>query len=118
MAGETVQFPRRIDSNQVVFSLGVLIIIGVLWAYPLRAVPKITSNIAFYQKWSAFWDARDKQIIQAKDNGQKDIEVITIDHPITDVGELSPDPGYWYNVCASQYYGVNSIKADLPGWGK
>jgi hypothetical protein len=116
LIGKTVHLPGKLNSNQAIFSFVVLVLIGVLWAYPLRAVPKITSNVAFYQKWSIIWDARDEQIIQAKENGQKDIAVINMDHPIKDVGELSPDPSYWYNVCASQYYGVNTIKAGLPGW--
>jgi hypothetical protein len=118
LLAKTIKLPARIDVNHAFYSLGVFAIIGVLCLYPLRAVPKITSNIAFYQRWSILWDSRDKQIMQLKENGQIEIEVMNLDHPITDVGELSPDPSYWYNVCAALYYGVHSIKADLPGWDK
>lgn len=116
LAGYSMPLIKNMDSHRVIISLSVLVMVGVLYAYPLRSVPKITANIAFYAKWSEKWDARNEEIRQAQRNGQRDIEVMTIDHPIKDVGELSPDPSYWYNVCASQYYGLNSIKADLPGW--
>jgi len=118
LIGYAVRLPAILVNRFAIYSLGMLIILAILFAYPLRTVPKITSNISFYSKWSDAWDTRDQLIRELKKDGQNDIEVINIDHPIKDVGELSPDPSYWYNVCAAQYYGVNSIKADLAGWGK
>jgi hypothetical protein len=44
------------------------------------------------------------------------LEVMQLDHVIPDVGELNPDPGYWYNQCAAGYYGIDSISANQPGW--
>jgi hypothetical protein len=35
---------------------------------------------------------------------------------LPDIGELDPDPGYWYNQCAAGYYGVDTISANQPGW--
>jgi hypothetical protein len=45
-----------------------------------------------------------------------DLEVVEIDHIIPDVGDLYPSPKHWHNVCASAYYGVNTISANQPGW--
>lgn len=90
----------------------------VLSLYCVRATPKIYTNLHLYRKWSAFWDARDRDIRSAKNNGRMEIEVLTLDHIIPDVGELASDPTYWYNGCAAGYYGVTSITADMPGWDK
>jgi hypothetical protein len=116
--GFKLKLSERYKFNNPFFFLVVMVIIAVLYFYPLRAVPRITSNVPFYQRWSVLWDERDEQIRQLKESGQMEVEVMNIDHPIKDVGELSPDPSYWYNACASQYYGVYSITADLPGWDK
>jgi hypothetical protein len=116
--GFKLKLSERYKFNNPFFFLVVMVIIAVLYFYPLRAVPRITSNVPFYQRWSVLWDERDEQIRQLKESGQMEVEVMNIDHPIKDVGELSPDPAYWYNACASQYYGVYSITADLPGWDK
>jgi hypothetical protein len=116
LIGKAVCLSVKSETVHRIYSFGALVALSILWVYPLRTVPMITSNINFFQKWSIFWDARNEQIIQAKEDGHNNIQVVLIDHPIMDVGELSPDPSYWYNVCASQYYSVDSIKADLPGW--
>ena len=118
LIGYAVPLPAKLTNHHVLYSFGTLVLLGMLFVYPLRTIPKITSNISFYSKWSAAWDTRDQLIREAKADGQKDIEVMNIDHPIKDIGELSPDPSYWYNVCAAQYYNVNSITADLPGWDR
>ncbi len=118
LIGLALRLPANLSNRFAILPLGMLVILAMLFAYPLRTVPKIMSNIPFYSKWSEAWDTRDQSIREAKAAGQTTIEVINIDHPIKDIGELNPDPSYWYNVCAAQYYGVASIKADLPGWDK
>jgi hypothetical protein len=95
---------------------GILILAVVLLIYPIYASRNIFTQFPQYQKWASFWDARDLYIRQAKQAGQKQLEVIEIDHIIPGVGDLSSDPGHWYNLCAAQYYDVSSITANQPGW--
>jgi hypothetical protein len=97
-------------------AVGSVLCLGVCALYPLRAAKNVISELPRYQKWSQFWDARDREIRDAGESGVQDIEVIQIDHIIPRVGDLSPDPGYWYNLCAAEYYGADSIRASLPGW--
>jgi hypothetical protein len=90
--------------------------IAISCFYPLQTVPGIVTDVPRYRKWSSFWDARDLAIRQARGRSQSDIAVVQLDHIISSVAELSPDPGYWYNNCAERYYDVGSISASLPGW--
>ena len=96
--------------------LGVILLTGILLVYPLYASRNYISRLPEYAKWAAFWDQHDLAIQQGKQAGIMDLNVVQIDHIIPDVGGLSPDPGHWYNICASQYYSVKTITADQPGW--
>jgi hypothetical protein len=97
-------------------TVGILIFTGVLLIYPVYTSRYTYSKIPDYQRWARFWDERDREIQKAKDAGIMDLEVIEIDHIIPGVGDLYPSPKHWHNVCASAYYGVNSISANQPGW--
>jgi hypothetical protein len=84
--------------------------------YPLHAASGELSQSWHYQKWARFWDARNLTLIQAQREGVSNVNIMNIDHIIPNVAELSPDAGFWYNGCASKYYGVTTISASLPGW--
>jgi hypothetical protein len=84
--------------------------------YPLRATHGIVSELPRYQKWSSFWDVRDRELRSAGMSGIQQVEVVQIDHIIPRVGDLSSDQDSWYNNCAETYYGLLSISANLPGW--
>lgn len=103
--------------SHVVLGIFFLLLCGSS-IYPVYATRKILAVTPLYQKWASFWDARDQEIRLDKQKGILDVAVVKIDHVIPWVGELSPDSGYWYNRCAAQYYGVNSISANKPGWNK
>lgn len=77
---------------------------------------KHASKLEFYDRWSRFWDERHEELMDAGRKNKNEIHVIELDHVISDVGELSPDPDYWYNNCAEMYYGIDKIYADQPGW--
>jgi hypothetical protein len=96
--------------------LSVLVLLGIIWIYPIYAARNIYVDIPRYQRWAVFWDERDEEIRKAKQNNVMDVEVIKIDHIIPSVGDLSDDTGYWYNLCAAGYYGIHSISANQPGW--
>lgn len=84
--------------------------------YPVYASRNIYDDLPRHQKWATFWDKRDTEIRNMARHNVQDVRVIQIDHIIPNVGDLSPDPEYWYNRCASAYYWVKSISASLPGW--
>lgn len=100
----------------VVLAWGALLVLVTCFVYPPYAGGKIVADLPRYRRWTTYWDARDQQIRAAQARGQQEIEVVQIDHIIPRVGELSPDPGFWYNNCAAQYYGLKAIRANQPGW--
>jgi hypothetical protein len=97
---------------------GAAIVLLALCALPIIIAFQTYAQLPRYQKWAAFWDTRDAQLWQDSRANVSTAEVIQLDHIIQDVGELSPQPTFWYNVCAARYYGVKQIVADLPGWDK
>ena len=96
--------------------LGLYLLLCLVSLYPLRASGLLYKDLPSYQKWSQFWDDRDREIREEREQGKSEIEVMAIDHIIPRVGELTPDPDYWYNRCAAVYYRVGSISAHLSGW--
>ncbi len=85
-------------------------------AFPLWTGRVYWGELPRYQRWAEFWDRRDQVLRQAQRQGVLDVHVMAIDHIIPRVGELSPQPDGWYNQCASIYYHLHTISADLPGW--
>ena len=105
----------RIKRMPTMLTISV-IIVGIIGFYPIYASRNIVADWPKYKKWSQLWDQRDQEIRAAKARGIVDIEVMELDHIIPDVAELNGNPASWYNGCAAGYYGLRSIKADLPGW--
>ncbi len=92
-------------------SIGMALLLCSMGLYTLRAGARIYQEIPRYQEWGSLWDSRDQEIRAAREQGIKDVEVEPMDKIITWVAELSENPGAWYNICAANYYGVNSIRA-------
>ncbi|RPI82545.1 MAG: hypothetical protein EHM41_18100 [Chloroflexi bacterium] len=115
-AGSTAAYLLRSSGIRSVFAAAVYILIAVGALYPLFSIPSILSERARYQRWAEFWDARDHQIRVASQGGIELVEVVQIDHLISDVSELSPDENNWYNNCAEEYYKIQSLIANQPGW--
>ncbi len=111
----TSQFPITVNLNQY-SRLAPLILLVIVSLYPIYSARNIYNEISSYQRWASFWDDRDASLRLASQENVHDVEVIKLDHIIQNVAELSEDPTYWYNTCAAGYYGVQSIRADLPGW--
>lgn len=108
-------FERRLAHRRLIWitSLGILVLTGsLIWT----VVPTILADQPKFEKWAQLWDARDSEIRTASKQNATNIHVMALDHVIPDVGELSPDPLYWYNQCAAGYYGIDSIRANQPGW--
>jgi len=90
-----------------------LILIGM---YPVRAAIQTCSGARHFQKWADLWDIRDANIRDAKSQNVMNVDVMHLDKVIKWVGELSADPGFWYNICAADYYGVDTISATISVW--
>jgi hypothetical protein len=102
-------------SKTIILTAGIIFALVNL-VYPIWTIPQITAEKLKFQYWAALWDERNQEILAAAANGEKQIHVVQMDHIIEGVAELGPDPSNpWYNLPASQYYGIEII-ADLPGW--
>jgi hypothetical protein len=106
------QFRRTLAALVICLAM---VVIGIS-VIPIRSANNLLIGLPRYQRWASFWDQRNSQIGIEKESGKVALEVMQLDHIIPDVGDLSPDPAYWYNVCASLYYEVSSISANQPGW--
>jgi hypothetical protein len=95
--------------------ISLLLVLSVIIS-PILLVWQHADKLPFYSRWSQMWLLRHEQLVEAGRMNMDEIHVIELDHIVSDVGELSPDPDYWYNNCAEMYYGIDAIYADLPGW--
>ncbi|NIM93211.1 MAG: hypothetical protein GTO18_05815 [Anaerolineales bacterium] len=101
--------------SYLIFGASVIVLM-VFWLYPLRAAIQTYDEAPRYRRWTERWEARDDAIMRAVSQGIRDLEVTEIDHIVPWVAELSEDPDFWYNRCAAEYYGLDSIRATLLGW--
>jgi len=115
VAGSLATRLIRIPSNysRFVVAASTLALLA-LSAYPVYAAASILDDTRELRRWAAQWDKRDREIVAARDNGQIKVEVVELDHPIPWVGELQPDPRFWYNQCAATYYDLAEIRAVFP----
>ena len=95
--------------------LGAMLIATFLFA-PFLLVKATLPEIPRLLHWSALWQDRHEQLIQAGAANADEVHVVELDSIVNDIAELSPDPDYWYNNCAEMYYGIDAIYADQPGW--
>jgi hypothetical protein len=79
--------------------------------YPLRAAwIAVQQKRTLYSRWSTRWDNRQAKILALRAKGMQDIVTFHL-ISIEGIGELGPDPKSWINVCAANYYDINSISA-------
>jgi hypothetical protein len=88
----------------------VALLLIILAVYPLRAGFGLLAEASGLRAWSIIWDERDAGIRAAVAAGATDLSVIQLDS-IGDVIEYKGDPQHWVNLCAAQYYGLNSLVA-------
>ena len=92
--------------------IAFLVVLLLTGAYALRTIPRIRSVAQPFRSWAAAWDIRNTVIQKAVDQGEVDVHVIQLPMIIPYVSELQGDPDYWYNLCAADWYMVNTISAD------
>ena len=84
-------------------------LLGVTALYPLRAALLTLGDLPEYRDRAEFLDARNAYIIKHAALGETDI-VVPGFSGVHGIKELDDDQNHWVNVCAAQYYGVNSIR--------
>lgn len=88
-----------------------LILLAIVFIYPLWTTQHISVNIPKYQKYAMLWDQRDQQIRAMRAQGQKDLIVPFLsEEPTQDLGDHRD---FRLNICASRIYGVDSILAGI-----
>jgi hypothetical protein len=110
-----ILFRQVFSASRVLWAVTICIL-GLTTLYSIWTFPKILAEQPKFTRWALLWDERDLSIRKASNQNIRNLEVMQLDHLIPDVGELDPEPGYWYNQCAAGYYGVDAISADQPGW--
>ncbi|MBI5353272.1 MAG: hypothetical protein HZB50_11585 [Chloroflexi bacterium] len=79
--------------------------------YPLRAAYNIyKTDVPEYRSHAEAWDQRDAEIRKAVAEGATDLVVVQLDSM---KGVLEYKKNNWVNICAANYYGLNSISAPL-----
>ena len=104
------------NTTRIIQTCAPVIVLALTCFFSAAMVPRILEERAKFERWASLWDTRDEAIRAAQRAGLPDVHVMQLDHLIPDVGELSPDSGFWYNNCAESYYDIDTIIADLPGW--
>ena len=99
-----------IQSNYINYI--ALIALALFSLYPFRIAIKTLNTVNFYRQRANAWDLRDAQIRAARDEGEMNISVPEFDS-LHGIKELDSNPNHWVNRCASRYYGVDTITADL-----
>jgi len=89
--------------------LAVFLFALVTIAYPIRrTIQMYQLYLPEYSQRAELWDLRDKFIRRHIADGEKDL-VVPGYSGIYYIKELDGNPKHWVNVCAAEYYGVESI---------
>lgn len=89
---------------------GVALALFLLSVYPFRMTWKAYLEVPVYQARAALWDTRDGQINLMRGQGLLNIEVPGMDSA-NGLMEMNDNLATWVNVCAAQFYGVDSFIA-------
>jgi len=101
------KLPVKYAFLQWVF-LGVFVLLGT--SYPIRrALVLLTESVPEYHQRADYWDRREALIMRKAASGETDL-IIPGFSGIYGVKELDDRPNFWFNRCAAQIYGVNSIR--------
>lgn len=95
------------------FKLISAILLGISALYPFRAAWITLAQAPEYRTRAQNWDAREATIYELRAQGQTELTIIQLDG-VYGVKELDTYETHWVNKCASNYYGVKSIRAIQP----
>jgi hypothetical protein len=94
--------------------VSILLIGFLVTFYPLRAAVQTWNTIPSVQQRAKTWDARKLIIAKAVEKGENSIDLIPM-NSVNGILEITPDPAFWVNRCAADFYGLENIRAvDRP----
>lgn len=99
-------------AKPLIYALGAVVMIGLLVFGPVRSTIRILDTLPAFQTFAAEVDQREQMIETARQRGETDVRVPPFTVDIAEaVGLLTigADPAFWVNVCAAQYYGVETL---------
>lgn len=98
-------------NKSLVFGVFLTFFLTLSVFYPLRVAYSIYKiNLPEYRTRAELWDFRNEFIVRHESQGEKDL-IVPGYSGVYKIKELDSDPNHWVNVCAAQYYGVDSIKS-------
>jgi len=100
---------HRIMDRIVNICFALIIILGLLWIYPLRSTLQIWQQIPPAISRAAEWDSRREEITHQINTGVSLVEIPKLDS-VQGVSELTDDPQFWVNKCAASFYGAKFIR--------
>jgi hypothetical protein len=101
---------HRIMDRIVNICFASIILLGLLWIYPLRSAIQTMQQIPPAVVRAAEWDTRKDEIARQVKVGVSLVEISNMDS-VQGVSDLTDDPLFWVNKCAASYYGAKFIKA-------
>jgi hypothetical protein len=100
--------PRLVESLSLGTITAFLLIVAAL--YPLRAAWLTLAEVPEYRERAELWDEREAMILSLRAEGQTDLIVPQL-NGVNGVKEMDTYATHWINICAAEYYKVNSIQA-------
>jgi hypothetical protein len=93
------------------------IVIGLFSIYFLIAVPIFEARQVYLQRpeadnYSISWEEREIQINEKILSGETDLIVKMISNNIMGLEDINTNATHWINICAAEYYGIDSISAE------
>jgi hypothetical protein len=99
------------------YKMTLAIVIGLFSIYFLIAVPIFEARQVYLQRpeadnYSISWEEREIQINEKILSGETDLIVKMISNNIMGLEDINTNATHWINICAAEYYGIDSISAE------
>jgi hypothetical protein len=115
IAGQTIASKVKLPGYAL--HLGAILILSLGSFYLARSISQVYAELPGFMERAELWDERDLSIQAARQQGITHLEVIVIDMEgvgVRDVMSSRLMNGGWVSTCASNYYGLEAIKAISP----
>jgi len=97
---------KKIFSGKDLNRLRMILITFFITIAPVFSAYELWQNTARLRIYADDWDVMNKQIINAVNDGKEKVEVVSNNGWASLDGGLRPDPKFWVNRCAMEYYGI------------
>ena len=102
----------------VYLQVALLVIFVLISTYGLYDLRKVYIQIPFYQDRAALWDDRDAFIRAEINSGNVQVnyhngQAASFDD-FSGLWDMTPLPDFWTNLCAADYYGIDSLTVNAP----